>query len=269
VLKLSTLLSSEGLDLGRVKLIRHIDSNLKGRTLFDVWHSAPEVFCEYQSFQAPKYKILKGDILTSFIVTNSGDTLFVGCYDVLGVEAVPAGVLDPVRKAVISEKYRKYDLSEAAFLMDYKSRLVIRRWNDAINIVKSATQTDPEILEIKAAAYDEPFPGHMSFTRRLSEAKLYTSWHEPLKVKGVYLLTFDDGSQYVGSASGADGFLGRWNNYLANGHGGNKYLKDRDARQATMSILEVAASRDVEKDILALEEMWKLKLGTRVHGLNA
>lgn len=46
-------------------------------------------------------------------------------------------------------------------------------------------------------------------------------------VRGVYLLVADDGAQYVGSASGQDGFIGRRVGYATSGHGGNVILRKR------------------------------------------
>jgi hypothetical protein len=88
-------------------------------------------------------------------------------------------------------------------------------------------------------------------------------------VRGVYLLVSEDGEQYVGSASGTDGFLGRWRSYQANGHGGNVLLRARGCRDYAVSILEVAPSDMAPVDILAREAFWKDKLGVRAHGLNA
>ncbi|MFD6442208.1 GIY-YIG nuclease family protein [Peribacillus sp. NPDC060186] len=45
-------------------------------------------------------------------------------------------------------------------------------------------------------------------------------------VGGVYLIVdTTDGMQYVGSASGKEGLLGRWKEYAKNGHGNNRKLK--------------------------------------------
>jgi hypothetical protein len=84
------------------------------------------------------------------------------------------------------------------------------------------------------------------------------------------LLTFDDGTQYVGSATGEAGFWQRWQNYLANGHGGNKVLirDKRDARMAMVSILEVSGSADTRPDIIEREMIWQQKLGTRAKRLD-
>ena len=75
-------------------------------------------------------------------------------------------------------------------------------------------------------------------------------------------LTFDDGMQYVGSATGEQGFWQRWSDYLANGHGGNRVLirDQRDARKAWVSILEVSGSAQTERDIINQEMLWKRKL---------
>ncbi|MFF2589646.1 hypothetical protein ACFVSS_17475 [Peribacillus butanolivorans] len=35
-----------------------------------------------------------------------------------------------------------------------------------------------------------------------------------------------EGKQYVGSASGKEGLLGRWKEYAINGHGNNTKLKE-------------------------------------------
>ena len=47
--------------------------------------------------------------------------------------------------------------------------------------------------------------------------------------KAVYLIVdTKTGKKYVGSAYGDNMLLGRWRNYIANGHGGNKLLKSLD-----------------------------------------
>lgn len=83
------------------------------------------------------------------------------------------------------------------------------------------------------------------------------------------------GHQYVGSASGADGLLGRWSEYVrSGGHGGNVSLRtllgDRSARAADLqfSILRTLPL-DTDRDkVVAVETIYKRKLGTRAFGLN-
>ncbi|MGH6719786.1 MAG: GIY-YIG nuclease family protein [Alphaproteobacteria bacterium] len=125
-----------------------------------------------------------------------------------------------------------------------------------------------------ATLAEPPFPGFHAFQQVVSEVEFMPDgWRSVLKAsKGVYLMICPDtGAQYVGSAVGPDGFYGRWLEYARDGNGGNALLKDRDARKFLVSILEVAPSSATldETEILSREAVWKRKLGSRVHGLNA
>ena len=90
---------------------------------------------------------------------------------------------------------------------------------------------------------------------------------------GVYLLVCPrTGEQYVGAAFGTGGFLARWKQYAANGHGGNTLLKRRRKEidyPLEISILEVFGSTMTEGEAFEAESRWKTALGTRAHGLNA
>jgi hypothetical protein len=95
-------------------------------------------------------------------------------------------------------------------------------------------------------------------------------WIVALKsVRGIYLLTCPKTKeQYVGSATGAEGFWQRWSDYVSNGHGGNIGLKNRDPSDYQVSILEVAGTAETAQNIQNLEEHWKRKLQSREMGLN-
>jgi hypothetical protein len=85
----------------------------------------------------------------------------------------------------------------------------------------------------------------------------------------VYLVTCPrTKEQYVGSATGEEGFWGRWQNYLPNMHGGNVALKSRNPSDYQVSILEVAGSGQRREDIQNIEERWKRKLESKRMGLN-
>jgi hypothetical protein len=86
----------------------------------------------------------------------------------------------------------------------------------------------------------------------------------------VYLLVRrKTGEQYVGSATGSDGFFGRWLCYQ-DGHGGNVAMRElgATASEYDANILEVAASTATPEEIYDRESLWKIKLGTRATGLN-
>lgn len=81
--------------------------------------------------------------------------------------------------------------------------------------------------------------------------------------------------QYVGSAHGAAGILGRWKSYARTGHGGNQLLRDllaknpQAANAFQFSILRALPPSLTKDEVLGNETMYKKKLGSRAHGLNA
>ncbi len=86
--------------------------------------------------------------------------------------------------------------------------------------------------------------------------------------KAVYLIVdTKTGKKYVGSAYGDNMLLGRWRNYIANGHGGNKLLKSLDfeyiKENFKYSILEIFKSSVDDEIIINRESFWKEVLLTR------
>jgi hypothetical protein len=88
--------------------------------------------------------------------------------------------------------------------------------------------------------------------------------------RGVYLIwDSSDGKSYVGSAYGDSNILGRWDNYAATGHGGNKNLRGRDRENFRFTVLELASPSMTATDVIALESSWKRRLHSAApHGLN-
>ncbi len=127
-----------------------------------------------------------------------------------------------------------------------------------------------------ADQYEPKFPGFRVFTRLVDEVPaLPAGWQQVLRsVKGVYLLVdVESGHQYVGSAKGADSLFGRWMDYAADGHGGDKALKAAAAaaggrRSYQVSVLEVVDANVPDDTIEQIESYWKTKLLTRTFGLN-
>jgi hypothetical protein len=273
MLHLNAIFQAEGLDPNVVQLVRHTDQKRfqkEGKSVFDVWYSERERFEKYQSVQLPKDKFDVGGVVASFVVPNSGETLFVGSYRVQSRRAwTPDDYCDPLWEAPQTGNF-VHELRATEHMRDYVSRLVIERWPDARTLVKKAARYDAKVLEIKRTPDQEQFPTLMKFRKRVGDLpNIPHSWHEPLKeAKGIYLLTFaPDGQHYVGSASGDEGFWQRWSDYVRTGNGGNPVLlrEKRDARKdATVSILEVTGSALTRQEIIDREMNWKIKLGSRV-----
>ncbi len=97
--------------------------------------------------------------------------------------------------------------------------------------------------------------------------------------KAVYLITDkNNGKLYVGSATGQNEMLlQRWKNYVENGHGGNKELKelvenkgfDYVKKNFQYSILENFNAKVDDNYILERESWWKDALLSRTFGYNA
>ena len=156
-------------------------------------------------------------------------------------------------------------------LTPYIGRVFIDWGGSAITWAQRANNQPKPIIEISRVFQEEAFPGYSGFISNLSEVgALPSGWLAALKAaRGVYLLTCPQTrEQYVGSATGEDGFLGRWLNYARDGHGCNIGLKSRDPSDYQVSILEVSGSGQSVEEIIACEQLWKSKLQSREMGLN-
>lgn len=156
-------------------------------------------------------------------------------------------------------------------LSDLAGRLFVDWGPGTRSWIQRADRQSKVIVELRKTLKDPDFPGHVNFIEPLSRIEaMPPGWKDALRsAKGVYLLTCPKTrEQYVGKADGEDGFLGRWLNYVASGHGGNAKLKSRESSDYQVSILEVAGSAATNFDVLKMEERWKQKLQSREMGLN-
>ncbi|WP_413149171.1 GIY-YIG nuclease family protein [Amaricoccus sp. W119] len=210
------------------------------------------------------------------MANGDATALFVGATRILDRWAWDGGRLPVLRDDTIIETERgrqgveAFDLEWLDTFEPYTERILIR-WRGPIAWSQWAHRGEREILELRIDAREPAFPGFSAFSERVANlAFIPQAWRAALgSVRGVYLLVAGDGSQYVGSAAGQDGFMGRWDAYAANGHGGNVILRQRGDRDYAVSILEIASPDMSRDEIIAREVFWKQKLGARAHGLNA
>ncbi|MDP3551567.1 MAG: GIY-YIG nuclease family protein [Novosphingobium sp.] len=262
-------------------MLRH-QKVISGRpTPYGLWRTNLAEFDRFQSYQSPKDRsFFSRPNWASFVVTPSGETLFVGLYEVKLIGSAPSDVIDPVTgvapgadktKEPITPPYDLYSLIRSNALADYAGRIVIdwgkghRSWRQV------ASKQDKQVIELRRGVIEPPFPGFLRFIGSLSEiASLPVAWQEALSsVRGIYLLTCPKTrEQYVGMASSSGGFLQRWMEYVVTGHGGNLGLKLRDPSDYQVSILEVCGSSATLDDIAGCEGLWKRKLQSREMGLN-
>jgi hypothetical protein len=271
----NSLLVQTGIKVDDVILIRHQDkSATRGRTPYELWRDNPPAFEAYQRIQSEKNraKFSRAPFWASFVGTPSGETLFAGIYAAkysgLLAEDTPHPHNDGVDLAGTCDCY---NLQLDQRFAEFQGKLFIKWGDGKLAWVQRADKQPKVVVELRREFKEPEFPGFLKFIRPLSEVEsIPASWIAVLKeARGVYLLTCPKTRElYVGSASGTEGFWNRWCQYIANNHGGNVALKNREYSDFQVSVLEVAGTAATVEDILEMEQRWKWKLQSREMGLN-
>lgn len=279
MLTFNHVLSAYDVQVDLIQLVRHQDTSAIGRTPYDLLREDLKKFECYQSVQKihPTKKgggflFDIGNSIASFVVDFSKSTLFAGLYEVLDCCPCPPTDICPLRGLPHGLGCHSYVLRRNSALDELAGRLTIDWGPGARSWVQRARRQQKRVVEIRQRFSEPPFPGFLHFRGKTNEiSSLPIGWKEALRsARGVYLLVdSDDGRQYIGSATGHDGFLGRFFDYEKDGHGGNVMLKAANKKEYHVSILEVAGTNLTTNDIIRLESLWKHKLGTRAFGLNA
>jgi hypothetical protein len=264
-----TILASEGIEPGTVHLVRHQDTRWITRgSAYNIWREDPEEFRRYQSLQGGRIFIV-GNLVASFVVTPSKDTLFVGLYKVEGEGRASPGTIDPLSGSDVSDHIH-YEMISDPRLDEYIGKLVIDWGLGYRSWVQRGGRREKPVLELRPKFEEPHFPGPLRFKSELSQIdKLPTAWIEILRnLKGIYVIACPrDNKQYVGSAGGAEGFYGRWIQHLTVG-GDAVEFKKREPSAYLVSILEVVGSAVADDEIVRIEQLWMEKLQTRRMGLN-
>ncbi len=290
-MKLAELLRGRDIDLGMVLAMRHRPQVPRFRRILPLLAAEhPELYNAYQQTQKPREEkmLLRAGYLASFIGHEPGKALFVGLYRNGKSTALS---LDEYWKRNPSKELSKlgsrgwhaddgrdyitcFELELTDFYEEWSGRLVINwpggerswaRWCDK-NELKF---TVDHIRE--TSNFDRDMPDWDELVFGWDELKvLPEKWRITLSQwRGVYFI-FDpsDGQGYVGSAYGDENIMGRWLNYAASGHGGNRELRQRDPSSFEFSILQ-RVSPDMEpSDVIRIETKWKDRLHTRDFGMN-
>lgn len=274
VLTFSHLLQTADIAPATVRLLRHQDSRYPNApSPYILWRDYRDRFEAYQSTQSfGDQAKLNAPIWASFVGLPNRDTLFVGLYAAECLGPMPHD--RPHAMTGVMEKagsYNLYRLEPLSALASYGGRLWIDWGAGYRSWIQRGDGTAKSIVQLTRAFSEPAFPGFSALVLNLSEIEgLPNSWAAVLAAtRGIYLLTCPrTREQYIGMASGTGGFLARWREYFANGHGGNIALKSRDASDYQIAILETVGTGATLDDLLALEDRWKVKLQSRALGLN-
>ena len=290
---LNLLLKSKGIDPHEVIVMRHRPKEPKLAKVIG-WLAAerPELFNAYQQTQGAKeeaglLRLVGKGYVASFIAHGAGRALFVGLYRIGETTTLTADDYWKVPAYVelkefdmqgfVPEAGRKtilwFDMSLTEHFVDWMGRLVIgwsppdRSWfrRAERNVLPVIAINEDSLLESVVPEWDAI---NLSWNEL---SVLPSKWRSALSHwRGIYFV-FDasDGKGYVGSAYGRSNIYGRWSEYAASGHGGNKLLKKRDPVNFKFSILQRLSPDMGAEDVIRLESSWKDRLHTRQpFGLN-
>ena len=277
ILNFSDVLIKVGLDPKRVKLIRHSLADKEFRQCYE-----KGLVTEYTCVQSDTFS--NGyDYWCVFISDKSTTAKFFACYKVNGCVCDTQNVKPdgfPLEDWFQGQKMF-YELEHIDLLKEYEGRLLIEWGNSALAWAQKATIEKP----IVAIQDKRAFSGYENFVLTYDELKeivkdptAYESWHTALSsVNAIYLIVDrENGRQYVGSAYGKDGLLGRWAHYVDSLHGDNKLMKEllcnypQRYKYFQFSILQLLPKTATPDDVIHTETLWKKKLLTyEPLGMNA
>ena len=281
------VLEAHGFDLHtKFRLVRHAPdpSRYDRHALI-----ASPWFLLYQAIQVePVYG--DSDVIVVFVFDGGTRAKLFGIYSVLEMRGLrPHDIPEncPYKERWQSYEYF-YELEHQTEYADLDGRVVID-WGKATQswVQGSYPDKDKPILEILplsgAARILQPFSDYLDFT--LSHAELrgmienpvaHADWQASLSaVAGIYLILAETtGQLYVGSAYGENGIWGRWEDYAANGHGGNTLLEEMIDENGDYpvsfrySVLQILPKSTINTEVIRWEQRYKEKLGSRAVGLN-
>lgn len=265
-MNLKVLLGLDDATIKKTKLHLAIGEKDKNEPLYEMY---ADTFKEWQESQTKRN--FEREYILSLIYFGKDEWLFAGIYTQHGCISATNGF-----------KYDTLLTDKASSLI---SRLVIgykKRFRNSYPYLEKCIDQF-ELIEIRKEPYTfQHFPGYENVMLKYDVLKAITnneelSWKTALSnVKGVYLIAdLFSGKLYVGSAYGTDAFWTRWQEYVKNGHGGNKLLKQiiqqngiDYASNFQYSILETRSMNAEDSEIIQRESHWKEVLLTRTFGYN-
>lgn len=282
-MRLSTILKDYGLLIEDTKLVRH---PLNKKDVRDIYSRGGLNYIEaYQSSQSKRIFDNCSHVVAFLGIANT-KAKFIGTYKILGIvegsevqEYMPEGY--PYEEH-FDKNHVYYKMERVDIMEDLVNRLIID-WPSPRSWFNWAS-TEKEVLSILSSE-EMDFPGYESLILTYTELadivdgdERYKKWHDALEnVNGVYLICdTKNNMQYIGTTYNEEGILGRWTNYVRMLDGGDVGIKAHLKKHPDayldfqFTILRVLPKPIEMKDAIAVETLYKKKLGTRneAFGLN-
>lgn len=270
------VLRNAGIDPNDVVLIRHTEDKI-GR------FARLGYLRERTGTQSESFIGRDRSYWMTFMGEPGGTTRFVALYEMAGKQPLEPGLLPA---GYPSQEFNPgdemYDLIPCNLLAEYENRLTIDWGGAYVNWAQYGTN-DKRIVSIEERkprfpGFDKLLLPFDDLSDIIGNPELYSAYRDAMsQVSAVYLVVDTvSGQQYVGSAYGENGLWGRWAEYVnSNGEGGNKLMHNlmsehpdryHALRYTVLRILDKTTPRT---DVIALEGVYKRKLGSRAFGLNA
>lgn len=289
-MNLNQLLNEKGINPEQVLVLRHRPSEPQlNKVLPWLAIEQPNIFNAYQQTQGQKVEkaMQNAQYVASFLGREAGKALYVGLYEVKGwtpltfqefnqrpeaMELFRSG-MKQVTEAEDRPSILWFHLELTDFYSSWSGKLVVNWPGKELSWWRWANRNEFSIHAVhEESLLDAAMPDWDEINLNWDELQLLPKkWQGALQQwRGIYFI-FDvsDGKGYVGSATGDDNILGRWNNYAASGHGGNQMLKNRNPKDFRFSILQLVSPSMIPKDVIQIENTWKERLHTRhPFGLN-
>lgn len=288
---LNDLLEKVGVDPSRTLVLRHKPKEPQlAKALPLIASERPALFNMFQSFQGEvveqSFLSRRGGWLASFIAYGPDKAAFVGIYEI-GADAVPHDREQfwaiPENQQLAEHGYwgfteaetrphqLRFDLRETPHYLPWRGKLIIG-WHNRGWYRRSDNNDFPVVAIREESAFAAAMPEWDQIELAWATLSILpATWRAKIgQWRGIYAIwDSSNGLTYVGSAYGADNILGRWENYGATGHGGNKLLRERDPSNFRFSILQRVSPDMLPDEVIRLESSWKTRLHTRApHGLN-
>lgn len=277
LLYLSDILARTGLDLKKVKLIRHSLGDKDFKACYDTGFIKEYTQCQRIGF-SNMY-----DYWVVFISDKGTSCKLYACYKVndwscANYKLMPSGFPIP---EYFNGDDAYFDLEKIDALKEYENRLIID-WGKATVSWHQKAIIEKPIIAIhdspkkQFSGYENVLLDYSTLKEIIDDPVVYESWHIALSsVYAIYLIVdIESGKQYVGSAYGQGGLLSRWAFYVKSKHGGNKgmqeviYQNPDRCQNFLFSILQILPKTITDDEVIRLEGLYKDKLQTRKFGMN-
>lgn len=279
ILYFSDVLKKAGIEPKKVKLIRHAYSDKGFKNCADAG-KIYEYTCHQKSGFSKGYEYWA-------VFISSGGTLakFYSIYKVGDCkpdtpDMVPEGLPESEKKHYTGN-YMIFNLEKIDDLAEYEGKLTIE-WGTSARMWHQKGTTEKAIISIMPdekkvfMGYENVVLSYDQLKEIIENKVVYEAWQVALSsVNAIYLIVdTENGKQYVGSAYGSDGLLGRWSCYVNTHHGHNKGMKrvicDYPERYHAFqfSILQILPKTITAEEIVKIEMLWKDKLLSKKFGMN-